>query len=45
MVYTLTKYDGGYVFSNPIETSGQNGYYVKLRKYVFRNDNTITHGV
>ena len=45
MVYTLTNFNGGYVFSNPIETSGSNGYYVKLRKYVFRNDNTITRGV
>ena len=42
IVYTLTEFDSGYVFSTPIELSGQNGYYVKLKKFVFHPDNTIT---
>ena len=41
-VYTLTGFDSGYVFSIPMELLGQNGYYVKLKKFVFHPDNTIT---
>lgn len=42
IVYTLTNFNRGYVFSLPMELSGQNGYYVKLKKFVFHPDNTIT---
>ena len=44
-VYTLTGFDSGYVFSIPMELLGQNGYYVKLKKFVFHPDNTITFEV
>lgn len=46
VVYILNDFDRGYVFCSYIDTpSTQNGNFLRLRKYIFYDDNKITYEV
>ena len=44
IVYTLTDFDRGYVFCSYIDMPApQNGNFLRLKKYIFHDDNKITY--
>ena len=45
-VYILNGYDGGYVFYSYIDMpASQGGNFLRLKKYIFHDDNKITNEV